>query len=270
MDRHIYTGQPGLPQPSTGGEEGVNDLRRLKEEKSGGLVGSPSGSPSAGAVATPTAGGSQTDPTSSVWKERRQSPWLRCSGSVEFRADGSDVRMWGTLTDISLHGRYLEMNSKALRFERFEANRPNPFTTILVEQRSERERRLRLPRFWCCDARSLPKVEQELRRIRGIGLLLLVQLPSGFGDVGFVGDVVPVENAARFVTGDVHADAFLYAEPAEVSHTGAPQVVEDQADVPLLPSLPPLSARWTLPFASTAGRITICSRDSFAFCFASA
>jgi len=30
---------------------------------------------------------------------------------VEFRAEGSDVRMWGTLTDVSLHGCYVEMNA---------------------------------------------------------------------------------------------------------------------------------------------------------------
>ena len=45
------------------------------------------------------------------FKDRRQSPRLRCSGSVEFRVQGSDVRMWGTLTDISLHGCYVEMNA---------------------------------------------------------------------------------------------------------------------------------------------------------------
>jgi hypothetical protein len=44
-------------------------------------------------------------------KERRQSPRLRCSGSVEFQAEGSDVRMWGTLTDVSLHGCYVEMSN---------------------------------------------------------------------------------------------------------------------------------------------------------------
>ena len=38
-------------------------------------------------------------------------PPARCSGSVEFRAEGSDVRMWGTLTDVSLHGCYVEMNT---------------------------------------------------------------------------------------------------------------------------------------------------------------
>jgi hypothetical protein len=29
----------------------------------------------------------------------------------EFRADGNDVRMWGTLTDVSLHGCYVEMHT---------------------------------------------------------------------------------------------------------------------------------------------------------------
>src|SRR5208282_2807571 len=39
LERHIYPGEPGLPPTSTGGEEGVNYLRRLKEEKSGGRGG---------------------------------------------------------------------------------------------------------------------------------------------------------------------------------------------------------------------------------------
>ncbi len=30
---------------------------------------------------------------------------------MEFRAEGDDVRMWGTLTDVSLHGCYVEMNT---------------------------------------------------------------------------------------------------------------------------------------------------------------
>ena len=46
-----------------------------------------------------------------AWKERRQSPRLRCSGSTELRTEGSDARMWGTLTDVSLHGCYVEMNT---------------------------------------------------------------------------------------------------------------------------------------------------------------
>ena len=36
---------------------------------------------------------------------------IRCSGSVEFRAEGRPDRLWGTLTDISLHGCYVEMHT---------------------------------------------------------------------------------------------------------------------------------------------------------------
>jgi PilZ domain len=44
-------------------------------------------------------------------KERRESPRLRCSGSVEFQAEGGTARMWGILTDISLHGCYVKMSN---------------------------------------------------------------------------------------------------------------------------------------------------------------
>jgi len=44
-------------------------------------------------------------------EERRKSPRLRCSGSAEIRATGNEVRMWGTLSDVSLHGCYVEMSS---------------------------------------------------------------------------------------------------------------------------------------------------------------
>jgi len=102
LDPRINPGQPVLPKDSSSGEEGVNYLRRLKGGAAEGA--------STDAVAT---GGGRTpaDATSPAWKERRQSPRLRCSGSVEFRAEGNDVRMWGTLTDISLHGCYVEMNT---------------------------------------------------------------------------------------------------------------------------------------------------------------
>jgi len=50
-------------------------------------------------VATPSPG----------FKERRRSQRFQCSGAVEIQADGSDVRLTGNLTDISLHGCYTEM-----------------------------------------------------------------------------------------------------------------------------------------------------------------
>jgi hypothetical protein len=105
LDRHLYPGQPGLPQDSSSGEEGVNYLRRLK----GGVAGGAVEGASADAVAT--VDGAPADASNPAWKERRQSPRLRCSGSVEFRTEGNDVRMWGTLTDVSLHGCYVEMNT---------------------------------------------------------------------------------------------------------------------------------------------------------------
>ena len=101
MDPRVYPVQAGLPQDSSNGEEGVNYLRRLK---GGAAAGAP-------ADASANGGRAPADPDSIDWTERRQSPRLRCSGSVEFRAEDSDVRMWGTLTDVSLHGCYVEMNT---------------------------------------------------------------------------------------------------------------------------------------------------------------
>jgi hypothetical protein len=102
VDPHIYPGQPGLSPDSGDGEEGVNYLRRLKADVAG----------SAPADATAKGGGrAPADATSFAWKALRQSPRLRCSGSVKFRTEGSDVTMWGTLTDISLHGCYVETDT---------------------------------------------------------------------------------------------------------------------------------------------------------------
>jgi hypothetical protein len=101
VDPRVYPGQSGLPQDSSNGEESVNYLRRLK----GGVA---EGAP---ANASASKGRDPADPNRVDWTLRRQSPRLRCSGSVEFRAQDSNVRMWGTLTDVSLHGCYVEMNA---------------------------------------------------------------------------------------------------------------------------------------------------------------
>jgi hypothetical protein len=44
-----------------------------------------------------------------AFKERRRSVRFQCSGTVDFQAEGSDVRLSGSLTDVSLHGCYVEM-----------------------------------------------------------------------------------------------------------------------------------------------------------------
>jgi hypothetical protein len=46
---------------------------------------------------------------SGLSQERRHSPRYKCEGSVEFRLANSDVRTWGTVTDISELGCYVEM-----------------------------------------------------------------------------------------------------------------------------------------------------------------
>src|SRR3981081_2000925 len=102
VDPRIYRAQPDLASDSSNGDEGVDYLRRLK-----GAVAE--GAP---ADAVARGGGEAPAAAKSVeWKERRQSPRLRCSGSAEFRTEASDVRIWGTVTDISLHGCYVEMNT---------------------------------------------------------------------------------------------------------------------------------------------------------------
>ncbi len=73
-------------------------LRRLREQQ----LAEPS-SAASGTAASPTSGAAHAA------QERRRSPRFHCSGSAEFRVDGSEVRMWGTLTDVSLHGCYVEM-----------------------------------------------------------------------------------------------------------------------------------------------------------------
>jgi hypothetical protein len=78
-------------------ESGADYLRRLKQDEE-----RPASPPPAGAAVIETATGSQ---------ERRESPRYKCQGSAEFRLDGSDVRTWGTCTDLSIHGCYTEMTA---------------------------------------------------------------------------------------------------------------------------------------------------------------
>jgi hypothetical protein len=106
IDPRIYPA-PALPDlapdPSIG-DESVDYLRRLK---GAAVEAAPADAVARGGGGAPAAANSN----SNAWKERRQSPRLRCSGSAEFRAEGNDARMWGTVTDVSLHGCYVEMNT---------------------------------------------------------------------------------------------------------------------------------------------------------------
>jgi len=51
------------------------------------------------------------DTDNSKQQERRRSPRFKCEGSAEFRVGDTDVRTWGTFTDLSVHGCYIEMTA---------------------------------------------------------------------------------------------------------------------------------------------------------------
>jgi PilZ domain len=78
---------------------GADYLRRLKQDEEQPVEPPP----------LPTACSSPEASAGSA--ERRQSTRYKCEGSAEFRVGGSDVRTWGTFTDLSLHGCYIEMTA---------------------------------------------------------------------------------------------------------------------------------------------------------------
>lgn len=102
MDPHIETELDGFSPGSPKAEEGVDYLRRLKAQPGEDAPFTPA------APADPSVPAAEGSPSG---KERRRSKRFQCSGSAEFRVEGSEVRMWGTITDISLHGCYVEMNN---------------------------------------------------------------------------------------------------------------------------------------------------------------
>ena len=129
MDPHTYPDRSGLV-PGVGdadaSNESVNYLRRLKgtateagPAKAKTMDDNGSRTPAAAIAATiatvsapvPAPVSSQAPSASRTFIERRKTPRLRCSGSLELRAEGTDVRIWGTLTDVGLHGCYVEMNT---------------------------------------------------------------------------------------------------------------------------------------------------------------
>ena len=188
MDPNILSEQRGsLPDLSTG-EEGANYLRRLK----GGIKG-----------VAPAAANGKSDGrvpaarTSADFKERRQSPRLRCSGSVEFRVEGSDVRLWGTLIDISLHGCYVEMSNTSAVDTRVH---------LVLKSCGHRVQTAGMVRasypalgMGICFDDVEPEEQEQLRQL--IALLA--------GNSGFVNGVSAAENAASDSPEQVDPKAFL-------------------------------------------------------------
>ncbi len=98
MNPNVISDYPDFSSESSKGDDGASYLRRLKADRAEIAPSKP--------VSTP-----DTKANAGDWKERRKSPRIRCSGSAEFVADGSNVRLWGTITDISQHGCYVEMSN---------------------------------------------------------------------------------------------------------------------------------------------------------------
>ena len=100
MDPYVSAERPDLA-PDSQTSDGASYLRRLKAQPGEELSNTP-------ASASPTAAAPQN---SLLGNERRRSPRFKCAGGAEFTAEDSNVRMWGTLTDISLRGCYVEMST---------------------------------------------------------------------------------------------------------------------------------------------------------------
>jgi hypothetical protein len=88
--------EPGFTPDPKNNDNSVNYLRRLKAETD---------------AETPSAPLDHQHPAAPLRREKRRSPRFRCTGSVSLTPEGTETRMWGTLTDISLRGCYVEMSS---------------------------------------------------------------------------------------------------------------------------------------------------------------
>jgi hypothetical protein len=111
VDPHIFHGESGLPDDPGGAEESVNYLRRLRGSAT---EGAPADGDRGSADGGAKTGGTPTSISNIErigGKERRRSPRFRCSGSAEFRAEGNDLKLWGTVTDICRDGCYIEMHT---------------------------------------------------------------------------------------------------------------------------------------------------------------
>jgi hypothetical protein len=84
---------------------GAEYLRRLKRDQEGVEAYQPPTAPAA--PVTPTATGRDA----SEGPERRENPRYKCEGSATFRVQGSTVRSWGTFTDLSSSGCYVELKA---------------------------------------------------------------------------------------------------------------------------------------------------------------
>jgi hypothetical protein len=111
VDPFNHANQDSLPPALDDSDEGMNYLRRLK------------GKPGDSAAKTGVQSGGRPLPASkaadvvppigahSTFIERRKDPRYSCSGRIQMQVDGANYGLGGILTNISLHGCYVEMNN---------------------------------------------------------------------------------------------------------------------------------------------------------------
>jgi hypothetical protein len=92
----------GVPRETTGRRmsfesSGADYLRRLKQDQ-GQARPFPESPP-------------EPDAPEEAPGERRKNPRYKCEGSATFRVQGTDVRTWGTFTDLSIGGCYIELKA---------------------------------------------------------------------------------------------------------------------------------------------------------------
>jgi PilZ domain-containing protein len=98
VDPNLFDDRSGFTPDPAPSDNSVNYLRRLKAQTEADN-------------ASTTTPASEISSGAAPKKERRRSPRYKCAGSAELTQQGSGVRMWGSLTDISLRGCYVEMST---------------------------------------------------------------------------------------------------------------------------------------------------------------
>jgi len=80
--------------------DGAEYLRKLKKSEGGPVA------PADPPLPVPVA--AEPSPTG---RERRRNPRYACHGSAKFSQEGSEVHSWGSFTDVSLNGCYIEVTA---------------------------------------------------------------------------------------------------------------------------------------------------------------
>lgn len=97
-------------------------------------------------------------------------------------------------------------------------------------------------------------VPEALSKFHRCCILLGVASAGSVGEIGFVDEVVALEEGARLAAADLHGDRFLHAEPWWVANRRLAQIVNDQSDVLKLASLFSCSAALRTPTRWLDGR----------------